>query len=151
MGKWIDKHTHMRRAPGSSSKNKKILAEPDIAAAGPQTRKYGFQQHTQSASWRTQGDTSNPRDAFKHPPDMVQTQGAALRQTAWVHTTPLRLPSPPQGSVVCPPPQLPTLLQKSALRKKPPLQGVPPQESPLVLSRKGPARQVTWNETLGNP
>lgn len=111
------------------------------------------QNFVQPASRQGQLDTSIPEDASGCSVSMDHVQGAALRQTAWVNTTPLRLPMPPQGSVVCPSGQLPTLLQcptKTSLRKKPPLQGVPPQP-PLVPSRKGSGKHVTWNQALEDP
>jgi hypothetical protein len=178
VAKWTDK---MRKAAQSSSKNEKILTQPEpaAAAAAPTTKKHGAklqfvdQKDIQAASWRGRLDNSDScakqeeiahyivsclKDRPGRPPVMVQTpgaanledlaRGAALRHAAWVHTAPLAPPPPPQA--IRPPLQLPTLLHqtaKSSLRKKPPLQGVPPQEP----TRKGPTKNVTWDEALGLP
>jgi len=139
--KRIDK---AQRAAMYSSKNKKTVVQPEPAAAAAaalSTRKY--RPNLQFVEERQSGC----------PPDMVQTQGAALRHAAWVHTTPLRPPPPPHA--VCPPAQLPTLLlqrpMQPSLRKKPPLQGVPPQEPTLVPSRKSCTKKhVTWDQGLGS-
>jgi len=180
VAKWTDK---MRKAAQSSSKNEKILTQPEpAAAAAPTTKKHGAklqfvdQMDIQAASWRGRLDNSDScakqeeiahyivsclKDRPGRPPVMVQTpgaanldklarkqHGAALRHAAWVHTAPLAPPPPPQA--IRPPLQLPTLLHqtgKSSLRKKPPLQGVPPQEP----TRKGPTKNVTWDQELGLP
>jgi hypothetical protein len=159
IAKWIDK---TRRAAVSSSSNKIVVQpEPSAAASATRNRDTKLQivdsyrlskerKHVQPASWRGCLNTSIPGDLTRCPPGMIETQGFALRQAALVHATPLRPPPLPQ--TVCPPPQLPTLLQRptpGSYRKKPPLRGVPPQEPTLVPSRKGPTKNVTWDQALG--
>jgi len=88
---------------------------------------------------KSQLDSSHQADLSGISQGMVQTQNAALRHAAQVCATPSVLPP---RTIAHPVPQqeLPTLLQhghsplKSCLRKKPPLQGVPPQSS------KGPSK-----------
>lgn len=88
---------------------------------------------------KSQLDNSHQADLSGISQGMVQTQNAALRHAAQVCATPSVLPPRTIADPV-PPQELPTLLQhrhsplKSCLRKKPPLQGVPPQSS------KGPSK-----------
>jgi len=164
MAKWIDK---TRRAAGPSNKNINMVMTPGLAGTvspsieNGRKQKFDEQKHTQPG-----------------PKGMIQTHGTALRQAARVHGGSLvPLPQntfvpPPQN--ICPPPQLPTLLQhrqggpiKSPPRKKAPLQGVPPQEprSESIVwehnslacnmaysqSRKGQTKYGTRNQALGRP
>lgn len=155
MAKWLDKH---RKRSGFG---RKTFVQPQPAAAEVAAASKTCAAHLQTVdhhvhtNWHGQVATSSSQDMSSYTSVcMSRTQGTALRQAAWVHTTPLRLPlPPPQGSVFLPSSQgsqLPTLLQhpiKTSLRKKPPLQGVPPQEP----SRKGPGKHVTWDQAAEDP
>lgn len=143
MAKWIGPHFNKtRRAARPSDTSKKIIVQPDpVAAVAPLQLPVAARQHGANAKpvqqnqaqperWRDRLDTSLPDAPLtksiypEAPPRKHRTQGTGLRQAAQVSG----VPSQPEGQ----PPQLPTLLQHrhgpTKSRKKPPLQGVPPQE-----------------------
>lgn len=139
MAKWINKK---QRAAVPSNHHKKSAVHPEPVEAVLTAKK-----HIQPAKGTGQDDPLCP-------PVMLQTHGSVLRHAARTHggqsvppalsiRPPPQLP-PPQS--ICPAPQLPTLLQhkqgeaKKHPRRKPPLQGVPPQRATSEQATEDPIR-----------
>jgi hypothetical protein len=153
MAAWMDKARWTRQSP---DKNQKIMVQPQHVAFSVRqgSGKLGFVEESpvQPESSKAPLGMLAPQNLPGGPAvGMIEKKRTALPQAARIH----RAQNPPPQTIcapMTPPPQLPTLLQhvhsppKSSFRKKPPLQGVPPQESTLAQARKVPAKRVAFLE-----
>jgi len=150
---WKDK---VRRTRQSSDKTQKVIAQPQHVAFSVRqdNGKLGFfeENPVQPQSSKAPLGMLACENLNRGPAvGMAEKKSTALPPAARIY----RVQNPPPRTIcppMNPPPHLPTLLQhvqsppKSSFRKKPPLQGVPPQETTLAQARKVPAKKVAFLE-----
>jgi hypothetical protein len=132
-----------RMAAGPSKKEKRIAAQPEPVAPvlAAKTENGNFQIVEQK---RIKPEKGTGRLDPLCPPSRLQMHGSALRHAAQTYSQYGGRAVPPPQSI-CPPDQLPTLLNKHREglakpppRRKPPLQGVPPQGAISESVKAGP-------------